>query len=288
MLPLVLRAAAIVLALAAALPRPALAGPAGDTAEDARRAVTSAGNAFEYRDFKRVIDVLGPWVHPPRIADAGVMKEARRLLGISLHIQGDPAAAREEFANILIADPELKLDPFVVPPAVIESFESVRASMRPVLDRLLAARGATPQPPEDPPASAALPHPLVAYAPLGLGQLLALDEPEWGAFWLTLQTVGLAANVSGFWLARGVAPSGILPADQVDQRDQLLALQYGGIALFALAWVGSIIEGNVALARRRDLILGGAPGRTGLARSGVSIDLAAPGATFGARLSVPF
>lgn len=247
----------VALALLVALaPATALAADAPSDPEAVRR-VASASNAFEYRDFKKVIELLHPFVHPPRISDPALMKEARRLLGISYHIQGDLPAAREEFSQALLLDPTLKLDPFLVPPAVIETFESVRASMQATLDRLSAQRRDTP---EDPPQPAGLPHPLIAFAPLGFPQFFALDEPGWGSLWLSVQLAGLAANGIGFWGAEQLKDEHGITADK-PARHRMIAVQFVGLGVFTLGWLGSIIEARGALQARRDALLAVPAGR---------------------------
>ena len=184
--------------IAAAQPPTSGAGDALRTTETATAAVAQARNAFEYRDFERVVRLLNPWLHPRRILDRTLAIEARQLLGVSLHVLGRVESAKEEFAELLLLDPQRKLDPFLVPPAVIQAFEDVRASMRPTLDRIMRARGMEPDPPngstnldmvqtvEVPPLAAAL-------LPGGLPQFVA-DEAGWGLLWAVLQVGFLTLN----------------------------------------------------------------------------------------------
>jgi len=224
--------------VAAPTATPTTAAPAPETAD---RALALASYAFEYRDFARVVATLDPWVHPPRIADRAQLAEAQRLLGISLHIQGNVASAEAEFAAVLQVDPELRLDPFVVPPAVIDTFERLRTSMRPVLERILAERrrAGPAEPKPEPPAALRL-SPVFAYAPLGLSHFLALDEPAWGALWLGLQVAGLAANATGyFWGSSLTGADGAIGADQQDAQTSARTLQLTGLAVFAATWLAS-------------------------------------------------
>jgi hypothetical protein len=183
------------LALPAAA-EPPEAAPLEAAPTDEARALSLAASAFEYRDFRRVVEILEPWVKPPRIVDPGRRKEAHRLLGISHHILGNRERAEEELSQLLLADPEHKLDPFVVPPAVIETFDRVRERMRPLLDDL--ARQNPKAPPKKLPGLA-LSSPIFAYAPFGLSHFLALDAPS-GAVWLSLRWWGWR-RTSGFVLA---------------------------------------------------------------------------------------
>ncbi|MFO0726894.1 MAG: hypothetical protein U1E65_24125 [Myxococcota bacterium] len=236
----------------------ALLSPAGALAEgpsieppaDEVKALTLATAAFEYRDFEQVIQILEPWVKPPRIVDPARRKEAHRLLGISFHIRGDVPRAEEEFAQLLLADPAHKLDPFVVPPAVIETMERVRERMRPVLDEL--TKNQRTAPPKKLP-SLALSSPIFAYAPFGLSHFLALDEPGWGAVWLGVESAGLVANITGFVLAsslpRSCTPAktcgaGLLPSDAAAY-DRATATQFIGLGVFAAAWIASGVQGHL-------------------------------------------
>jgi hypothetical protein len=52
--------------------------------------------------------------------------DAYRMLGISEYHLGDLAQARSAFVNLLSHDPDFSLDPFLVPPAIVEFFDRVK------------------------------------------------------------------------------------------------------------------------------------------------------------------
>jgi hypothetical protein len=252
--------------------------------DDEERTLAAARNAFEYRDFPKVIELLDPWVHPPRIADPARLAEAQRLLGVSLHVRGDVEAARREFEQVLRYDPGLRLDPFAVPPQVIEAFEAVRKEMKPVLDKVIEDKGRTP-PGERPPEVVTTVPMIVAYAPLGLGHFLVLDEPEWGAVWLGAQLLGIGANVTGYWLGEGLVKtdprsggSGIEDQDMA-AHDRYEAIRIVGLAVFVSAWIASGIQGHVFLrAQNRTQAATPAAGPVGFSPAGFELrfDEAAP------------
>ena len=74
----------------------------------------------------------------PALSDAEAV-EAYRMLGISEYQLGDKAAARAAFVNLLSVDPDYALDPFLVPPAIVEFFDGVKkeheAALAPLRDR---------------------------------------------------------------------------------------------------------------------------------------------------------
>jgi len=59
--------------------------------------------------------------------------EAWRILGLAEYQLGDKPAAREAFIHLLSIDPDQTLDPFLVPPPIVEFFDQVRAQAEPEL-----------------------------------------------------------------------------------------------------------------------------------------------------------
>ena len=216
----------------------------------ARAAVEQAKNAFEYRDFERVVKLVYPWLHPRRILDRTLAIDARRLLGVSLHVLGRDDESREEFAELLLLDPRHKLDPFLVPPAVIQSFEDIRISMKPTLDQILLEQGLEPAKKPIPAGPltvtpVAVPSLALAMLPVGIPQFAA-DEVGWGLLWAVLQVGFLSLNFVAF--------------DQAGQNNggsfnAWTALQFVGLGGFLVSWTVSGLQGYAQLeaAQRRTL-----------------------------------
>jgi hypothetical protein len=59
--------------------------------------------------------------------------EAWRILGLAEYQLGDMPGAREAFIHLLSVDPDQTLDPFLVPPPIVEFFDRVRADAEPEL-----------------------------------------------------------------------------------------------------------------------------------------------------------
>ena len=231
---------------------------ADEPLRDAQSAVLLGRNAFEYRDFERVVEVLDPWLHPPKILDRALMGEARRLMGVSLHLLGRVEAAREEFGQLLVLDPKHQLDPFVVPPQVIETYEAVREELRPTLEQILASRGDAPL---DAPSAGAvtvveLPHGSLVLAPAGIPQF-ALDQPAWGLLYGAVQIAGLVLNVHGFLAAREFKP-------QEAGYDRAVRLQYAGLGVLGLGWGASALHGWLTLQDRREALRPRSPASSAL------------------------
>jgi hypothetical protein len=199
------------------------------------QALVLGENAFEYRDFEKTIATLNPWVHPPRIADPQKMAKARRLLAISHHVLGDIESSREEFAHLLLLDPDVELDPFVVPPEVIATFREVRTAMRPVLDQIKSRPLTNAESAEIRTEWKEVPPPWTVFLPFGLPQF-AHGEPGWGALFASLQSIGLGTNIMGFVQADGTPEND--PA-----YDRWVAVQYVGLGVLAASWIASILHG---------------------------------------------
>jgi len=65
--------------------------------------------------------------------------DAYRMMGIAEYHLGDLAQARAAFVNLLSHDPDFALDPFLVPPAIVEFFDRVKreheAALEPLRER---------------------------------------------------------------------------------------------------------------------------------------------------------
>ena len=65
--------------------------------------------------------------------------DAYRMLGISEYYLGDQLQARSAFVNLLSHAPDYSLDPFLVPPAIVEFFDRVKkeheAALEPLRER---------------------------------------------------------------------------------------------------------------------------------------------------------
>jgi hypothetical protein len=77
----------------------------------------------------------------PDLSDAEAV-DAYRMLGIAEYHLGDLPQARAAFVNLLSHDPEYALDPFLVPPPIVEFFDRVKKEHEPALAPLRERRRA--------------------------------------------------------------------------------------------------------------------------------------------------
>ena len=68
----------------------------------------------------------------PALPDAEAI-DAYRMLAIAEYQLGDRTAARAAFVSLLSVDPDFALDPFLVPPPIVEFFDRVKKEHEPAL-----------------------------------------------------------------------------------------------------------------------------------------------------------
>jgi hypothetical protein len=141
------RALALAAALAAALPARAQQAerPQPPEGEDtAAEQVRLAQRDFEYGDYARVAQRLSGLVEVGRFQSPELRARAYTLLGEALLLQNPPreVEAHRAFLELLFLDPDTELDPFFVPPRVIEFFEREKKELEPQIAPLRAQRRA--------------------------------------------------------------------------------------------------------------------------------------------------
>ncbi|HWE24940.1 MAG TPA: hypothetical protein VG496_13460 [Myxococcales bacterium] len=106
--------------------------------------VRLAQRDFEYGDYTRVAQRLSSLVEVGRFQTPELRARAYTLLGEALLLHTPPreAEAHRAFLELLYLDPDTELDPFYVPPRVIEFFEREKKELEPQLAPLRAQRRA--------------------------------------------------------------------------------------------------------------------------------------------------
>jgi hypothetical protein len=106
----------------------ALAAPRAD--------LKRARDRFEFGAWADAAGTIRAWIaeHPEAKGPDAI--EALRMLGISEYHLGDVDQARSAFVSLLSLDPDYALDPFLVPPPVVEFFDRVKREHEPQLGPL--------------------------------------------------------------------------------------------------------------------------------------------------------
>jgi hypothetical protein len=92
-----------------------------------------ARDRFEFGAWADAAGSVRAWLdeHPEPSGPDAI--EAYRMLGIAEFHLGDLALARQAFVALLSQDPDYTLDPFLVPPPVVEFFDRVKKEHEPAL-----------------------------------------------------------------------------------------------------------------------------------------------------------
>jgi tetratricopeptide (TPR) repeat protein len=124
--------APLLLALLAAAPALAQPRPAAPASADLRR----ANARLEFGAWAEAAAIVRQYLGAnPKPAEAEAVL-AYRILGLAEWHLGDRPQARSAFVALLSEDPDYKLDPFLVPPPIVEFFEEVRREQEPLLEPL--------------------------------------------------------------------------------------------------------------------------------------------------------
>jgi hypothetical protein len=178
--------------------------PAADPPPSPEQRFQRGKRTFEYRDCPATIALLADLAVPGLLADEAQQVEVHRMLGICYALGDQRRDASREFSSLLSLDPDHQLDPFEVPPPVMELFETQKQMMKSRLDELRRARErqkddlvdggvlvervttvkTTPLP--------------AAFLPFGLSQW-ANGEATKGAIFASVQGAALLVNVVGYW-----------------------------------------------------------------------------------------
>ncbi len=213
---------------------------------------------FEYRDCAGAVAALGDLAVPGQLDDEREQLEVHRMLGICFALLDQRREAAREFSSLLSIDPDHELDPFEVPPPVVDVFDAQRAAMK---ARLAEIRRARERAREDfvgdeggvlverqttvrtTPWAA-------AFLPFGLAQL-ANGEPVKAAVLGATQGVGLLVNVVGYWGSLAVQQGfrdGFTNAEVLAE-NPLWFGHLAGLGVFAVGYVVGVAD---ALWNRED------------------------------------
>ena len=176
--------------------------------------------------------------------------EARKYLALSYHLLGKPDAASEEFAKLLYLSPDYQLDPYTVPPRLVELLETVRARMKPELDAIRQRKSdeqlqsATKQG-----RVVTIEQTMVERSdfatllPFGVGQFQNGDY-GWGAIFAGTELALIAVNVGAYLAATSYGPT--YSNKKLQTRVQALTVtQYGALTLFGFAWSLGVFQARL-------------------------------------------
>ncbi len=212
---------------------------------------------FEYRDCPATIATLADLAIPGLLADEEEQLEVHRMLGICYALADQRRDATREFSSLLSLDPDHQLDPFEVPPPVMELFESQKTLMKARLDELRRARERQKDEFSDggvlvERVTTVRTTPFAAaFLPLGLAQLANGDVVKAAAVG-SAQGVGLLVNVVGYWGSKIAVDQGLADGLSQEEVDIHKAFYFTHIAGLGVALVAYGVGVADALWNRED------------------------------------
>ncbi len=201
-----------------------------------RRAI----NEYAYGNYGAAIDQLRALLYPMRLVSDSQVIEARKYLGLSYYLLSRPVDMREELEKLLYIDPDYQLDPFSIPPPIIDEFERIREQAKPQLDVIRLRRAEQSGNASAvrrieasiPPTTGA--RGVTSFLPFGVGQFENGDA-SMGLFFALTEAVLLGLNIAAYLYATyGIGDD--YPSGDHGLVRGLQITQYASLSLFALTW----------------------------------------------------
>lgn len=175
--------------------------------------------------------------------------EIRKILGITYYINNQKDRSKEEFTYLLYTNPKFSLDPSLVAPKIVDFFNIVKKNEEDKLqeiEKIFSIRKKEFETPKVIEKKQIEKSRALAFFPFGIGQFQNGNK-KLGALFLTIETVGLAANILGYFMGQLNAnrEGQIITNAQKRAHSAWLGVQYAGLCTFAIGWASSALEANL-------------------------------------------
>jgi len=210
-----------------------------------------AKNEYAYGNYDHAAEQLRALLYPMRLYNDEQMIEARKYLALTYYLLGKLNAASEEFGKLLYLSPDYQLDPYTVPPPIIELLELVRAKMKPELDAIRQRktdddmrRGAKAGHVRTIEQTMIERSDFATLLPFGVGQFQNRDY-GWGMVFATSELALLAVNIGAYLWASSLGPT--YSDSRLQKRVQALTVtQYGALAAFGVVWSVGVFHARLS------------------------------------------
>ncbi|MBN1959914.1 MAG: hypothetical protein JW841_03130 [Deltaproteobacteria bacterium] len=209
-----------------------------------------AKNEYAYGNYDKAAEQLRALVYPMRLYNDEQVIETRKYLALSYHRLKQPELAKLEFKKLLYLSPDYQLDPYTVPPAIIELLEAVRLQMKPELEAIRQRQSDEQQINDSKQIRLiTLEKTMIEHSdfatllPFGVGQFQNGDY-GWGAFFASTELFFIAVNITAHLWAKSYGPT--FSSRTIQRRVQALTIaQYGAVALFGFTWSLGVMQARV-------------------------------------------
>lgn len=217
--------------------------------------LTIASSHFDRGDFKEALSTLKTLDIHADLDNSDDMKLAFKIRAISYHAVNDEKNALETIKELLFLDPDYAFDPFDTPAQVVKLAQQQKALIEEKNKQLASVKTDNDfQAHRTNQLERGLvierPHPVVTLFPLGINHFY-LHSPTKGATYLSLQLIGLATNIGGFWWKRsyldGFGSSHLKDESMHARFETAQVVQWVGFTTLLLSFSVSVIDALLSL-----------------------------------------
>ncbi len=205
--------------------------------------------AYEYGDYKTAIQLAKSALMHDLLPEQE--KEMLMLLGLCQYLQKQYSKAKQTFEQLLLKDPDYKLDPLYVPPQIIDFFDDLRKQMepqlRPIRERI--ARQKREQERKKP--KKAIEVKVVRnmralnFLPFGVGQFQNHQYIK-GYIILGAEAAALVLNIASYITVKALAGAdGKYTEEDARMAKAFQIVQYSAAATFAALWIYGTVDGLI-------------------------------------------
>lgn len=198
---------------------------------------------FEHGDYKQSISILNRVLKNNLARDEKELVECYKYLGAAYFYIEDMRLADANFRQLLLIDPEFKLDPFLFPPSMVLFFDRIRneiSTKKSGGESESSGRGIS-----DYPYRYRL---YVNLLPFGAPQFANNQEIK-GSSVLVLQVVTLTANIFSYWQVNSMVDRhGYVKDQETAHRANIYkTVQISSLVAFGVVYLYSAIDGFVSM-----------------------------------------
>lgn len=198
---------------------------------------------FEHGDYKQSISIFNSVLKNNLARDEKVLVECYKYLGAAYFYMEDMRLADANFRQLLLIDPDFKLDPFLFPPSMVLFFDRIRNEIS--TKRGEDKSGSSERGISDYPYRYRL---YINLLPFGLPQF-ANNQRIKGSSVFVLQAVTLAANIFSYWQVDSMVDRyGYVKDQETAHRANIYkTVQISSLVAFGVVYLYSAIDGFVSM-----------------------------------------
>lgn len=232
-------------------------------ASSKREQLLESNALFDKGQYKKALNALANINVRTDFDSSDDMKLALKIRAIAYEETGDRPHARESIRELFFLEPTYVFDPFDTPQAVVTLAQQEKLAIEEKNKRLATIKSETENAKEMPAIETAAsppeekivfierrPSAVTTLFPLGINHFY-LRSPVKGSIYLSLQTLGLAANITAFWWKQSYLDSfGSRQLKDPSYRDRFYTIQiiqYVGLGTWIASFAISVVDALITL-----------------------------------------